>query len=225
MASSNRAPLTDWQWRVLTGFASSTSASKFFLSGGAALAGFHLHHRPTTDLDLFTVDPAAIATGLTALRAMASDIDGVVLVRQQSPTFVRALVRPGTGTGGVVVDLVHDPVEQLHPVKPIVDGVAVDPLDEILANKLTALVGRQEERDLVDVWFIERAGLRVEDLLIAAHHKDGGCTPATLAWLLTTFPVAPDVRLPPGLDAKTLARWRDTLVERLTRRAHDDATR
>jgi hypothetical protein len=33
------------------------------------------------------------------------------------------------------------------------DGVLV------FANKLTALVGRMEERDLVDAYFLERAGL------------------------------------------------------------------
>ena len=27
---------------------------EFFLTGGAALVGFHLRHRTTTDLDLFT---------------------------------------------------------------------------------------------------------------------------------------------------------------------------
>ncbi len=29
--------------------------NRFFLTGGAALAGFHLGHRETHDLDLFTV--------------------------------------------------------------------------------------------------------------------------------------------------------------------------
>ncbi|HEX9733963.1 MAG TPA: hypothetical protein VGG06_18480 [Thermoanaerobaculia bacterium] len=35
----------------------------FFLSGGAALVGFHLGHRETSDLDLFTVDTAAFERG------------------------------------------------------------------------------------------------------------------------------------------------------------------
>lgn len=222
MASSNSAPLTVWQARVLARFASSSSSPDFFLSGGAALAGFHLHHRPTIDLDLFTTRADAIGSGLSTLREVASDLNATLLIRQQAPTFVRAVVDAGVD-GAVVVDLVHDAVVQLHADKLLIDGVRVDPLDEILANKLTALVGRQEERDLVDVWFIERAGLRVEDLLAAAYAKDGGCTPATLAWLLATFPLPPDARLPAGLDAVTLSAWRDQLVDRMTRRAHDDA--
>ena len=100
----------------------------------------------------------------------------------------------------------------------------VDPLDEILVNKLTALVGRQEERDLVDVWFIEQAGLRVEDFVGAAERKDGGCTPATLAWLLSSFPVPHDDRLPAPLTSSHLLAWRDALVVRLTRAARPTGT-
>lgn len=35
--------------------------SRFFLTGGAALAGFHLGHRETHDLDLFTLLEAGSA--------------------------------------------------------------------------------------------------------------------------------------------------------------------
>lgn len=41
-------------------------------------------------------------------------------------------------------------------------NIVVEPPDEILANKLTALVGRAEERDLSDVNFPGRAGSTVE---------------------------------------------------------------
>ncbi len=34
---------------------------RFYLTGGAALAGFYLRHRRTTDLDLFTFDANAFA--------------------------------------------------------------------------------------------------------------------------------------------------------------------
>jgi len=66
---------------------------------------------------------------------------------------------------GLVLDLVRDRSYQLHVHKPLVDGVAIDPPDEILANKLTTIVGRAEERDLVEMLMLERTGLRVEDAL------------------------------------------------------------
>lgn len=43
-----------------------------------------------------------------------------------------------------------------------------------------------------------------------------GCTPSTLAWLLSTFPVPPDARLPSGVTSTALLAFRDGLVERLT---------
>jgi nucleotidyltransferase AbiEii toxin of type IV toxin-antitoxin system len=46
---------------------------------------------------------------------------------------------------------------------------------EILANKLTAIVGRAEKRDLIDVMLLERAGYSIEAALPAALAKDGGC--------------------------------------------------
>jgi hypothetical protein len=205
-------PLTALQWAVLR--ALGRRAPSFFLSGGAALAGFHLHHRPTNDLDFFTVDGAALEEGLRALRATASELRAGLVIRHQSPGFIRAVV--DVGSDAVVVDLVHEQVRQLHDEKLEVDGVRIDPLDELMVNKMTALVGRQEERDLVDLWFIEQRGLRVETLLAAAEAKDGGCTPSTLAWLLSTFPVPPDTRLPSGVTSTALVAFRDGLVERLT---------
>ena len=104
-------------------------------------------------------------------------------------------------------------------MKPVVDGVAVDPPDEILANTLTAIVGRAEERDLIDVLSLERAGYRVEDALSAALHKDGGCTPGTLAWLLSEIEIPEDARLTAGITARELREWVAELVTRCRRAA------
>lgn len=81
------------------------------------------------------------------------------------------------------------------------------------------MLGRAEERDLVDLLFLERAGLRIEDALDAALAKDGGCTPATLAWILSEISIPEAARLPAGVDAPTLRAFVDDLVKRLRRLA------
>jgi hypothetical protein len=43
---------------------------RFFLTGGAARAGFYLGHRETCDLDLFTLNDA-LDGGLAAVREIA----------------------------------------------------------------------------------------------------------------------------------------------------------
>jgi hypothetical protein len=74
-------------------------------------------------------------------------------------------------------------------VKPIRDGVAMDSVEEILANKITTLASRSEIRDVVDLYCLEQAGYRIEDHLENALRKDAGATPATIAWLLSTLRV------------------------------------
>jgi len=74
--------------------------------------------------------------------------------------------------------------------KKRIGNILVDPPQEILANKLCALLSRSELRDIVDVFALERAGFRVEDALPLAEKKDSGLTPAQLAWVLSQFDLA-----------------------------------
>jgi hypothetical protein len=114
-----------------------------------------------------------------------------------------------------VVDLVKDVSSQLHPEKLERDHIVVDPADEILANKLTAIVGRAEKRDLIDVMLLERAGNSVEAALPAALAKDGGCTPATLAWLLSEVKIPDGIELPAGVPPAELRAYLANLIRRL----------
>lgn len=215
MTVSSPKGLTRFQRQVLEAFFQ--REEHFFLTGGAALAGFHLHHRTTSDLDLFTLDPEALERGRRALRDTAAAVGASFRSVQNSPNFSRAVLE--TGDEGLVVDLVLDATPQRMPAKTRFGLIAVDLPEEILANKLTALVGRQEERDLVDVFFLEEAGFSVEEAMEAATAKDGGCTPANLAWLLSGFPLPPPERLPEGISRDQLGAWRDRLVIRLRRQA------
>ncbi len=214
-SSSVRADLSALQRAVLVEFFRRERG--FFLTGGGALVGYHLHHRTTSDLDLFTLDEGAFARSRYVLPAVAEALQGSLDVRQDAPDFRRyALTRAGEA---LVIDIVRERVPQVRVAKPEIEGIVVDPPEEILANKLTALVGRQEERDLVDVYFLERSGYRVEDALGHALAKDGGCTPATLAWLLSEILIDDGAPLPGGLSPATLRAYVRDLVKRLRRLA------
>lgn len=109
---------------------------------------------------------------------------------------------------------------QIHPEKLDREGVLVDPADEIFANKLCTLLSRGEVRDLVDVMFLEHAGLRVEDAIGPAATKDGGLTAAQLAWVLSQLTVGSDSRIPAGVTPVELRAFLEDLVSRLTRLAY-----
>jgi Nucleotidyl transferase AbiEii toxin, Type IV TA system len=210
-SAANPNQLTELQRDVLEAFFARERG--FFLTGGAALAGFHLGHRTTDDLDLFTMDADAFERGRFVLAEVAHVLGARIEVRQDAPGFRRMfLIR---GEQGLVIDLVKEVAPQIHEQKLARGNIVIDPPDEILANKLTALVGRAEERDLIDVMLLERAGHRVEDALPAALAKDGGCTPATLAWLLSEVSIPEGLVLPAGISVSELRVYVADLVERL----------
>jgi len=76
--------------------------SRFFLTGGAALAGFHLRHRETKDLDLFTTEDR-IEQGAQALAEAAQAVGASIESLSASPGFRRYLLRRGSSS--VVVEL------------------------------------------------------------------------------------------------------------------------
>ncbi|HPA49955.1 MAG TPA: nucleotidyl transferase AbiEii/AbiGii toxin family protein [Thermoanaerobaculia bacterium] len=206
--------LSRLQEDVLHGFFRRTRS--FFLTGGAALAAFHLGHRATDALDLFT-SSADLDEGVSALRSVAEELGASIQALRTSPAFRRFLI--GVGAESVIVDLVRDRAPQIHVEKLDRDGVLVDPPAEILANKLCTLLSRGEVRDLVDVLFLERAGFRAEDAMGPASSKDGGLTPAQLAWVLSQITVGPDARIPAGITPDELRAFLENRVSRLTRLA------
>lgn len=212
MTASFPSRLSELQRQFLRVFASKTSA--FFLTGGAVLCGWVLGHRRTDDLDLFTSDDEAMTQGDRLVRAAAAEIGAAVESVQAHPDFRRYVVhRSGES---MVVDLARDRTPQLYP-KVDRDGVPSDTVEEIVANKICALVGRSEIRDLLDLFALERAGFRAEDFVAEAARKDAGVTPATIAWILSTLTV-PD-ELPDGFDAEGLHAFARDLEQRMRRLA------
>jgi hypothetical protein len=189
---------------------------RFFLTGGAALAGYYLGHRETADLDLFATDNL-LGDGETALHAAASEIGASVENIQTAPDFRRRLVR--RGADGVIVDLVHERAPQGQEAKRQFGCVRVDPPGEILANKLCTLLSRAEPRDLVDVLALERAGFRMEEALPLAGQKDAGLTPGQLGWVLSQISVGDDAQIPGGVSTDELRRFLEDLIARLSRLA------
>jgi len=211
VTSFARSKLTPLQAEVLDAFYQRERG--FFLTGGAALAGFHLGHRTTDDLDLFTADDNAFERGRFVVADVAAALGAALQVRQDAPGFKRLVLT--RGEEGLVIDLVKDTAPQLHLDKLERGNIVIDPADEILANKLTAVAGRAEERDLIDVMFLERAGYSVEAALPGALMKDGGCTPATLAWLLSEVTIPEGVVLPAGVSPGELRAYVAELIARL----------
>ncbi len=175
--------LTALQHRILRVLA--PVEPRWILTGGGALAGVHLGHRETRDLDLFWRNRTQLGELVRDVRA-ALRADGLeVEALRSAPTFGE--LRVADGHGVCVVDLVAEPGPSLEPpeIVTVQDAtIAVDTAHEILVNKLTALLGRSELRDLVDVRALLEAGVDFDRALRDAPKKDGGFSAMTLAWVL-----------------------------------------
>lgn len=209
------AGLNSLQELVLRRFFGKTRS--FFLTGGAALSAYHLGHRTTDDLDLFTA-ASDLDEGVGALHSVADELGASLEAIRTSPDFRRFLL--SLGGQSVVVDLVRDWAPQIWVEKLDRDGILVDPAAEILANKLCTLLSRGEVRDLVDVLYLDRAGFRVEDAIGPASTKDGGLSAAQLAWVLSQITVGSDARIPAGVTPVELRAFLEDLVSRLARLAY-----
>lgn len=184
------------------------------LGGGAALAGVYLGHRTTGDVDLFVHDAEDMRSlvGLLPGAARAAGI-GVTLLRDAGH-LVRAKLEAQDGAS-VEVDVVHEPVADIAPPPPPVEGIVVESLTDLRASKLTCLLSRSEPRDLVNLYFLDQAGFPPERDLDIALRKDAGVDPVVLAWLLLQFPTHPlPVMLEP-LSSDRLEAFRNELAERL----------
>jgi hypothetical protein len=210
--------LSPFQAEILEAFFRHTSS--FHLTGGAALAGYHLGHRTTEDLDLFTHEEA-IEEGDQVLQTICSEVGATIEKIRTAPDFRRRLVTRGDET--VIVDIVLDRVPGNNE-KLTFGNVRVDTLEEIMANKLCSVLARCESRDLVDVMALDRAGISVEDSIPLAMDKDTGLTPAQLAWVLSQVSMADDAHLPGDVDARELMEFLTDLQGRLSRLAFPTET-
>lgn len=210
--------LTPLQRDFLRRFFSTTSCPSFFLTGGTALSAFYLHHRVSVDLDLFTLDELALREGEAVVPRLASDLGCRVGRARRTEHFAQFLLEPDSGDP-LLVELVRDFGPQ-YGEHLVVDGIVVDSMVNIGANKLTAILGRTEPKDFVDLYFLLQASLDFDDLLAKAQTKDTGMQPFFLAASLLQVRQLPRLPMttPPlaraDLEAAIL-RLADSLLDRI----------
>lgn len=195
---------------------------RFFLTGGAALAGFGFNHRITDDLDLFAPPPLDLDEGDRVLADCAQALGAELSRVSRHADFHRW--RATRGDESCVIDLVVDRAPMLDAAKREVGAVRLDTLRELAANKVCALIGRSEIRDLVDLRVLLSSGLSLESALRDAATKEAGADPATLAWTLSQLTLEPDAKLPGGVSTSDLDAFRLELIAQLTRLARSAAT-
>lgn len=156
----------------------------FYLTGGTAASRGYLNHRFSDDLDLFVNDDERF--GLWAARVIQGLLQHAtwrcdVLLQEQR--FVRLILFEGDTP--LKIELVNDVPSRVGAIRQHPRLGRLDSPENILANKITALIDREEPKDLADVWgFCCRMSLSLTEAILGAQSKAAGIFQADLARVL-----------------------------------------
>jgi predicted nucleotidyltransferase component of viral defense system len=159
--------LTPDQRAVATLVAAEPRLAGYYLAGGTALSAYYLRHRVSDDLDFFTSDPV----DGTFLQSFSDRIRQHL--RTDPPQFEklydRRLFLFPTARGPLKVEFTRYPFPQFEPPREM-DGLRVDGLRDIAANKFFTMLDRFDPKDFVDLYFLLQTR-RLEDVKADAETK------------------------------------------------------
>ncbi len=174
--------LTKLQEDVLKNFFTQQIGKSYFLTGGTALSGFYFYHRESIDLDLFTfetieIEPVRQVFEIIAKKAHLS-LDHRVATEGYHKFFL-------TGRNEELkIDLVKDQKVHFGSINTF-GNIRVDSIENIGSNKITAIFGRTEAKDFIDLYFILQKKLfTFHKLLQDSKKKDLGLSEFYLAHML-----------------------------------------
>ena len=157
----------------------------FYLTGGTALARGYLQLRYSDDLDFFADDDSSfklhVDRAINQLLSVHSyDLD--VVSRAERYTRLSVIKE-----GGIILKLefINDVPSHIGEIVKHPELGKLDSAENILANKVTAVLSREEPKDLADIWGIcTRIELPLEQAITDAKSKASGIFPADLARVL-----------------------------------------
>lgn len=119
------------------------------LTGGTALGRFYLKHRYSDDLDFFTNDDSAFKEFVNKIRRILESKFNVLSDKQiLYEQFIRIWIEENKCE--LKIEFVNDvPARWGNPI--LVNNIPIDNPGNILANKLTAMVSRDEPKDVFDI--------------------------------------------------------------------------
>ena len=152
-----------------------------YLTGGTAASRVYLHHRYSDDLDYFANDePDFNLWTSRVIEALRRRNDFHVHIALNETRFARVFVETTVAT--MKIEMVNDVPSRVGTVVDHPIFGKIDTAENILANKITAVLDRDEPKDFADIWgFCSVCSLSIEDAITGAQGKAAGIFPADLA--------------------------------------------
>ncbi len=174
-------PLTDYQYEIGRLLARNRSEDNY-LAGGAAILLQPNTKRISQDIDYFQDSVERVATAyeadLQTLLAHEYSVEPEIVL----PGYIRAVIR--SRDQAIKVEWARDSAWRFMPVIASEEfGYQLHPID-LATNKVLALAGRDEARDLLDTLHLHKQVLTLGPMIWAAVGKDPGFSPLSLIEIL-----------------------------------------
>lgn len=139
---------------------------EFYLTGGTCLSRFYNEKRYSDDLDFFTNNSSRYSFAIKNIK-IALQKEFTVEVEVESKDFTRFNIN-----GLLQLDFVNDISSHYKDVVLLDNGYIIDNIENILSNKLTAIIGRDNPKDIFDIYLIcKKYSFDWNDILKSAHDK------------------------------------------------------
>lgn len=142
--------LTELQNAILVEFAKSDLAKDFYWTGGTALAFFHLQHRYSQDIDLFTNEAIEHERLVHFVKKLSRTIGLEKIEVRRVFDRHEFYLKNGGETRLEFARYDFKSLKRRTPWK----GIIVDSLDDMAANKTMALLDRHEPKDAFDIYYL-----------------------------------------------------------------------
>lgn len=140
--------------------------NEFYLTGGTCLSRFCHEKRYSDDLEFFTNNSARFGFAVKNIKAALLE-HFAVHVEVDAKDFVRYMI-----DGTLQVDFVNDHVPRYRSPRFLENGYIIDTVENILSNKITAVMGRDNPKDVFDIYLIAQFyPIDWKEILESAHDK------------------------------------------------------
>ena len=158
--------------------------TNFYLTGGTCLNRFFFEKRYSADLDLFSNENNLFREDVRILFDALAANGCIYEVLVDTRDFVRLMAE-----SRLRVDLVNDRVYRLGKSARTPEGIVLDNMENIAANKVCAVLGRDEPKDVFDLYTLFCNARMDWGTVLAASAKKCALDREVFEYRLNSFPV------------------------------------
>ncbi len=153
----------------------------FYLTGGTALSRFYLHHRYSDDLDFFqNMKPKFSSDISEIINRLANHKRTDLTIIAKSENFYRCQLQHGDII--LKIEFINDVPFHHGDFNNFDLFSRVDNVNNILSNKITAIIDRDEPKDFVDILYIwKKYSPDWKEIFGSANSKAAGIFPPIVA--------------------------------------------